>query len=181
MKEGFISHLYSYSFCSFPLKKVFWHFWYIFFSLQVLNSVKNNLDTYAATVSDWDKKLLLAKQYLWARESGQDPPKERSATILEGKENLQARTRTGSLLTRKCKAISYPLYLDADIDFQFFGRGGGHFLFFFLFSPLSHFTSCTSISPLVEEGWVYMSHQLLERKNNFWGQNFANLCHYFVC
>ncbi|XP_071846775.1 FHF complex subunit HOOK-interacting protein 1B-like isoform X3 [Apostichopus japonicus] len=72
--------------------------------IQVLNSVKNNLDTYAATVSDWDKKLLLAKQYLWARESGQDPPKERSATILEGKENLQARTRTGSLLTPNKKS-----------------------------------------------------------------------------
>lgn len=65
---------------------------------QVLMSVKNNLENYAATVSDWDSKLLKAKQYLWARECGQSIQRERSVTLLEGRDKVHARSRSGSQL-----------------------------------------------------------------------------------
>ncbi|XP_033631661.1 FTS and Hook-interacting protein-like isoform X1 [Asterias rubens] len=75
--------------------------------IQVLTTIRNNLDAYAATIPEFENLLVRAKEYLFMREDGDSVYKGRSLNESEGLDKT-TRQRSGSLkssVTRKSNAL----------------------------------------------------------------------------
>ena len=89
-------------------------FFYLYVNcIQVLTSVRNNLDLYASAVPDFHSYFFKAKQYLYTREDEPDANKTRSLTVSEVEQEkavARPRSASGSSKSREC--------------WVFWGRGG---------------------------------------------------------